>query len=238
MNRLVVLALLAPLGACGKQSSDGYPVNPGGGGGVGSEFTPDAPVGDDGGTSINGRVCMVAPPSVITCAATGAGNLTVTLGTATTTTADDGSFTLTRPAITTGLVWRVSGTAIRAAAMKYSTATTIPAIDEDSYLTMLTATNATVGSNSGAVIARITRGGFAVAGAVVASQQADGQIYYDGPSITEWGLDATGAYGVAWVPSMLAGSATLTVTKDATQTMFAAQPVYADTVTFVLAEIP
>ncbi|HEY5945534.1 MAG TPA: hypothetical protein VIV40_08580, partial [Kofleriaceae bacterium] len=90
----------------------------------------------------------------------------------------------------------------------------------------------------GAVIARITRGGFAVAGAVVASQQADGQIYYDGPSITEWGLDATGAYGVAWVPSMLAGSATLTVTKDATQTMFAAQPVYADTVTFVLAEIP
>jgi len=240
MKRFALVALVA---ACSPEPTEPFPINPGGSG-VGSSFTPDAPApSDDGSTMINGRVCklVVNPQSLATCEATGAGGLTVVLGAAMAATADDGAFTMMRPAITTGLVWRVSGTGIQPAAMRFTTTSpTLPAIDTVTYLDMLQSTDATLGAGSGAVMTRITRMGFAVPGATVTSQPApdSDQVFYDGPTELEWQTIATMTYGVAWMPSIAPGNATLTVTSGTAMTALVPQPVFADTITFVLAEIP
>jgi len=165
MKRLVLVALLA---ACSKELSDGFPINPGGGGSS-TTHVPDAPAAsDDGGTMINGHVCLLlaTPQSLATCAGTGAGNFTVTLGSATAATADDGSFTILRPAVITDLVWFVSGTGLEKSAIKFGP-TTLPAIDTVGYQEMLQSTNATIGAGTGAIMMRVTRAGFAVSDATV-----------------------------------------------------------------------
>ena len=235
------LSLLALLAACGKPPTEGFPVEPGGGG-MGSSFVPDAPAAsDDGSTLISGRVCLLlaAPHSLATCAATGAGNLTVTLGSSMVATADDGSFTMMRPAVTTNLVWRVSGAGVVPSAIKFGSVTTLPAIDEVSYDEMLVATQATVALGTGAMMTRVSRAGFGVSGATVVAQPApDSEIYYDGADALSWETDATGTFGVAWLPSIATGNAMLTITSGAMQTVVSGQPVFAGTITFVFAEIP
>src|SRR5215468_4128708 len=94
------LALAVALVACKDPPVDDYPVLPGHGFGV------------PGGTAdaIAGRVCLVMadPRALATCAETGAGNITVSLGGVTTTTAANGAFTLVPPA-GSNLVFTVSG---------------------------------------------------------------------------------------------------------------------------------
>lgn len=247
MNRLAFAALAAfaafAVGAGCEPSDDMLPANPGGGIGTGSQFVPDAPTsaGDDGGTTINGRVCLLLtnPQSLATCAASGAGNFTVKLGTAIATTTDDGSFSLMRPAITTGLVWLVTGTGIETSAIKFGAPTTLPVLDSLTYQDMLASTNAAIGAGNGALMVRVMRGGFPVANATVAAvPAADSGVYYDGPSSIEWQTDATGAYGVAWMPSITTGDVTLTITSGATNHMVLAQPVIQGAITFVVAAIP
>ena len=238
------LALLVVLAGCPKEPSEGFPINPGGSGsGLGSSFTPDAPPESDGdgGTMINGRVCLLlaSPHTLATCAASGAGNFTVKLGSNTTATADDGSFTMMRPAVTTNLVWLVSGTGIEKSAVKYGGSTTLPAIDTLAYQDMVASTNATIGAGTGAIMMRVTRQGFAVAGATVTTAPvSDSGIYYDGPDPTSWQQTETGTFGVAWAPSIDTGNANLTITDGSTNTTVMAQPVLADTITFVFAAIP
>ncbi|HEY5926789.1 MAG TPA: hypothetical protein VIV11_34115 [Kofleriaceae bacterium] len=239
MKWLPAVALLA---ACGNEPSEGFPIHPGGGGGTGSSFRPDAPpIGSDAEMTISGRVCLLlaAPHTLGTCAATGADNLTVMLGTSMAVTAADGSFTIMRPAVTTDVVWRITGAGIVPSAIKFGTVTTLPAIDETGYDEMLVAMNATVTVGSGAIMTRVTRTGFAVSDATVVAQPApDSEIFYDGADALTWETDATGTYGVAWMPSIATGNATLTITSGAVQTMVMAQPVFTDTITFVFAEIP
>jgi hypothetical protein len=238
MKRIVLAGLLA---ACSKEPSDDYPIQPGGGGTSGTNRA-DAAVGHDGGsTTINGRVCLLLtnPHSLAMCATTGAAGLLVELGTATALTDDTGAFTLMRPAVTTGLVWRVAGTGVENAAIKFGTTTTLPVFDSNVYLDMLVSTNATIGAGTGALMMRATRGGFPITGATVAAQPLpDSEVYYDGPTELEWQQTATGAYGVAWIPSLGPANEMLTVTIGQTIAQLPPQPVFADTITFVLAEIP
>ena len=237
MKWLVAVALLA---ACSKEPSEGFPINPGGGG-TGSSFVPDAPPpADDGNTTINGKVCLLlsSPHTLATCATTAAGGISVTLGSAMATTSDYGSFTLMKPANTTNLFWRVSALGLEASAIKYGTTTTLPAIDSASYQEMVASTGATIGAGTGALMMRITRQGFAVAGATLAAPSADSGIYYDGPSQTEWQQISTGTFGVAWAPSIATGTPSLTITSGSTDTVVMGQSVFADTITFVLTEIP
>lgn len=238
MRLALALPLLAALTAC-HEDVEMYPIGPGGYG-TGNGTTPDASADSSGGDGgmISGRVCLISDARMpVSCASSGADGLTVTLGSATATTSADGSFSIAT-VTGTGLVWRVSGTGIVASAMQVSTVATIPALSELVYADMVTTNQAVSGDGSGAIIARFTSGASGVSGLQAATTPAPGgQIFYDGTSATEWDTTSTGTFGVVWVPGLVTGSANLTVS-GAKDTMIDGIPVYADTVTFVLAEIP
>lgn len=241
MTRLAIALVLAA--ACGGDDGGGFPIMPGGGG-SGSSTNPDAAV-DDGGdasTMIAGRVCLISDARTPTaCAATGADGFTVSLDAQQATTAADGSFTLARPS-GSNLVWRVTGTGIEPSAMVYSASApaTIPALTSLVYGDMLAAMQPTVGNTDGAVIARVTRGTSPVSGIVVStSPLSTSGTYYDGASTIDWNDVATGANGVAWIPGMPAGTATLAFdTGGSNGVTMASAPVFADTITFVFHTVP
>jgi len=212
-----------------------FPIDPGGGTVPSGVSQPDARTGDGdaAGGEIAGRVCVVLSDMrrpLSGCAGSGAGGLSVTLGTATATTMADGSFTIVRPA-GTGLVWRVSGTGIEPAAMQVGATATIPAIDSLAYGEMLAATSATIVGGDGALIAQVLP---ATAGVTATSAAAESAIYYDGASATEWTQDATGDFGVVWIPSMLPGVRDVTIHTTA----FTGIPIYANTITFAQLALP
>lgn len=238
MKRSVLLVAL--LAAC-ESGSDGLPINPGGSG-TGGSMSPDAAVEDgDGGTQFTGRVCLVADPrQPATCAASGAGGLTVTLGTSQATTATDGGFVIARPA-GTNLTWTVTGFGIEPSALAFdsATATRIPAVTTALYDDMLSSTGFMRVDGNGAIIAQLRRNNAAVVGAIVSvSPVPDSQVFYDGVSVIDWETDATGPLGILWVTSLPPGSASLTVDLGASQPTVAGIPVLADRVTFVLATLP
>ncbi|HSD88835.1 MAG TPA: hypothetical protein VLB44_15010 [Kofleriaceae bacterium] len=233
-------ALVAPLVlvmGCGRDV-EMYPVNPGGGGGPSGTGMADAAITIDGSNTILGRVCLIADARTPTaCASSGADALTVTLGSATATPAADGTFSIARPS-GSGLVWRVSGTDIVGAAMEEASGTTIPAIGAALYADMTTTNSAINNNGTGAIIAQLTHGGAALVNATaLPSPVPAGNVYYDGISAIVWSLDVTGSFGVVWVPGMTPGTAQLTIDGTAQGTITGI-PVFADTVTFVAAEIP
>ena len=237
MRALIVLALL---GACTKEPGEGFPIHPGGGGGTGSSFVNDAAIPDpDGPTAITGRVCMlVDDPRMLNCAADGAAGLTVGLGTSSAVTLADGTFTLTPPANTMDLYWTVDGTNIKSSAQKMTaTMLTLPVLAQSLYDDMVTATNANVSNGTGGILLRITRAG-AVTGATVAAQLfPDSEVYYDGVEPGEWQTDATGTFGISWIPSIgPSDSVELTISSRGTHPV--TTRAFADTLTFVFAEIP
>jgi hypothetical protein len=244
MTRPVLAAILAvaSVAACGSDDGGGFPIVPGGGGGTGSSSQADAAVdgGGDASMTITGRVCLIDDArSPTTCAATGADGFTVTLGTVEATTAADGMFTLVRPT-GTNLVWRVSGTTIRASALKYSSSTStplIPAISTLIYDDMLAATQASIANGDGAIITRAARNGTPVANLVVESAPLS-TVYYDGATTVDWEQDSTGSNGVAWIPSIPTGTAALTFDTGTATSTASGVPVFADTVTFVFHAVP
>ena len=226
---------LVLIAACEPPLED-HPISPGGGG-VGSSLRIDAAVVDpDGGTTIKSRVCLLSDPRApIACSTTGASGLLVTLGNATATTADDGTFTLMRPTSTTGLYWSITGTGIVPSAMKFG-APALPALGTLLYEDMIISMQAADEIGQGAIIMRVTRASVGVTGAVVTAQPLpDSEIYYDGASALDWDTDATGNFGVMWIPSIITGTASLTIDE---QNIVSGVSVFADTITFVFAEIP
>ncbi len=239
----VLLAATTLVAACGGDESEGFPIMPSGGGG-GSSSRPDAAVdgGDgDANMTIAGRVCLIndvrAPA---TCASTGADGFTVNLGTAQATTAANGAFTLTRPT-GSNLVWRVSGgTTIVPSALEYAISTSspsIPAIDRVLYEEMLASTGAAVATGAGAVIVRAARNDTPVAGLAAASSPAS-VVYYDGATPTDWELDITGTNGIAWIPTLPEGTASVTFDDGSATSTATDIPVFADTVTFRFHDVP
>lgn len=243
MTRLVALALLAQLGAC-DEAPDTFPVTPGGSGTTGTGHRPDAAIdATDASTTISARVCLLLSDTDVqprACALTSAGGLTVQLGTETAITSDDGTFTIMRPADTTGLVWRITGDNVVPSAVAFGTVLSLPVIAAPAYQDMLAATDAAIANGDGALFVRVVRGGVAVAGAVLAVDPTptNDQVFYDGADPNIWETTATGILGVAWVPSEMAGTAQLTVTTSTTATVVTGVPVFQDTITFAIAEIP
>ncbi len=216
-----------------------FPVHPGGGGNGGIALADSGVENDGSSSSLNARVCLLADPRQPTvCGFSGAGELTVTLGSAMATTAPDGAFTIGKPA-STSAVWNVSGTGMQTSVMSLSDGNSIPALSITTYSDMLNAMNAVASAQTGAIIAQLTKSGVAVSGATVVSTPApDSLVYYDGPSVTEWGVDATGPFGIVWISSLTAGTASLLVDTGGTQTNVTGIPVTAGAITFVFAEIP
>jgi hypothetical protein len=238
MKRLVLASLV--VAAC-DSGGEGLPLNPGGGGGTGSQYLPDASTTEgDASTMISGRVCyLLANAHTLpgTCAPE-QGDFVVQLGTSMATTAIDGTFTIMRPPSTTGLYWSVSRSDVRPSAIKFGAATTLPVINLAAYQDMVIAMQPTVVADSGAIMVRVTRAGSGVADATVAAQPLpDSLVYYDGTSDVTWETDKTGSFGVAWIPSVAPGASQLTITSNAMQTTVTTSG-FANTTTFVFAEIP
>ena len=246
MKRLAVVALV--LAGCEGKQLEWYPIEPVAGGCAGGSKMPDAAIdASDASSMISGRVCVLGANlrtvSTAACATTGAENLTVLLGSSSATTTADGSFTLLRPATTTGVYWRVSGagvvTSLVAFGAKFGTAAMpmLPVFDTVAYEQMVTDNQAT--STQG-VIVQVTKGSAVVSGATVAiAPTQDGSIYYDDATDATWDtVNGTGAFGVAWIPSVAGTSAQLTVTSNAMQTVFTGIPLLTGALTFLTAEIP
>jgi hypothetical protein len=202
-------------------------------------MSPDGGVEGDASTTIAGRVCLLGDPrSLTSCANSGADGITVALGDKTATTVANGSFVIDRPT-GSNLIWRVSGTGIEPSALLLGSSTTIPVLDSLVYDDMLAATNAIVAGGNGAIIVRVATGTMPVAGiTAVASPLPDSDVYYDGASITAWEFDGTGAAGIAWIPSLQAGTASLALDSGAEQSTVTNIQVFADTITFVYAPAP
>lgn len=240
----LALALLL-LTACSDKELTWNMIVPGGGG-VGMNGSPDAASadgGDGGSTTINGRVCLLLTnqQSLTSCAAAGAGGFTVTLGTNTAMTADDGAFTIMRPASTTGLDYNVTGTGLKTSVVPFSsTITTLPAIKTVDYddMAML---NSAANDTDGALFVQVKRMGTIVSGAIVASNpQPASIVLYDRATSAAWDASGggTGSFGVAWLPSIAATSTTVTVTSNAVDTPFANIPLQSNSITYAFAEIP
>lgn len=240
MKRLVAIALIA---ACnGEEGGVDFPIVPGGGGGPGGMGRADAAVdaAGDASTTITGRVCLLVANlrALADCAPAGAGNLTVTLGTATTTTNDDGTFTLMRPAETNGLSWSVTGAGVISSAVRFGSTVTLPAFDAAAYQEMIALNNVTADESPGLVV-RVSRLGAPVEGALVDTVPEPTEVYYDRETDATWStIDGTGPAGVAWIPRIVGTSAQITVTSETTPTEFENNALFANTVTFVFAEIP
>ena len=223
-----ICAAFVLVAAC--NTSHNYPVigGGGGGGGVGTDAgshldgatdaagdaigdaATDAVPGDGG---ISGQVCLLTDlRDLTTCAPTGAGGLTVTLGSSSATTTDNGSFTLAAPT-GTGLVWQVTGSAIETSSMAYGAETTIPAVKATDYVDLLANNLVPLPAmGQGAIMTRITRANTPVAGATASATPPPYQTYYAGSDATVWSTVATGATGTAWLPDLAATApATLTV---------------------------
>jgi hypothetical protein len=222
--RFAVFALLV---ACGDDGNM-YPVGGGGndgGFGFGDGNKPvDAHLVDstqsiDGTPAavdaalLMGRVCLANDPRALhTCASTGAGGLTVRLGSNVTTTNADGTFTI--PA-TTG-TWRVTGSNIVTSIMNLADYE-IPAITRTSYDAMIAGslTSGMLNPGEGAIMVQAIHDGHGQAGATASSTPTSQYVpRYDSASQTVWSTDATtgtGTNGTIWLAGIDVGTASVTV---------------------------
>ena len=221
---LVALAVAAAASAaCTNAGEDNLPVNPSGG-----PFTPAAGKvvvggggGGGGGTAVvQGRVCVIQndASALGDCAAKGAGGLTVALGGSTTTTADNGTFSMPAPQ-GTNLTFHVTGANIVPSAQAFSPGNVIPAMNQQLFDQVLADNGIVLTPGSGSIFASVVdRGGQPVQGVTVTSTPSPAfGPYYDGTQPTPWTLDATGARGVIFLPGLdTVGPTGLTFTDSGT----------------------
>jgi hypothetical protein len=209
--RLALVALL--LAGCQPDPKD-FDRLPGGGGGIGGGGggggDADAP-GDALLNPIDGRVCLTTDLRQLNeCSDTAAGNLTVTIGGNVATTIDDGSFTIERPE-GTGLTWRIEDPRIVTSLAALGVVHQIPAIRANDYNELLLDNGFLLSPGQGAVVTEAIDNTFPVEGVVVSSNPASlNATRYDGANAAIWDLDATGDFGVAWIPDLPVGPAIVT----------------------------
>lgn len=236
--RLLLLVLVA---GCHTSEMD-YPVGGGGGGGNGGTFRDDAAIdGSGSGSAFVATACVLTDVRDLTsCRTTGSAGLTVTLGTATAITADDGSFTIAAPAIA-GVLWDVTDVT-RSTVVQSVTAftgqTRIPVMDAVAFTELRNINGVLPVAGTGSVMIRVTRGGVPVTGEqVVVSPTNDIDTFYD-PAIAgdAWTTTGTGAFGTAYLPNVTPGTASLTLSAGGTmQGTLSGIPITDGGVTFVQA---
>jgi hypothetical protein len=208
------LALLVLVVGC-HPSGDDFPVAVGGGGfggGVGGVVDSNTGSGD-GGPMLLGRVCLMTDPRDQTsCAASGVAGLTVTLGTSTAITLDDGTFSIRQPASST-LVWAITGSTVVESISPFAAQAVIPAMPQVVYAQLQGDNGVIAQAGQGAAMVRVVHGGVARTGAAVTIAPAGVYgTFYDGVTASAWTMNATGAFGAAWIPGVTTGTGTITVT--------------------------
>lgn len=240
MKRVLLLATLA---ACQASSGDDFPVEPGGPGPGGTGMVRDAALVDafdpDAIQMIAGRVCLVTDLRALsTCAPGGAGNITVTLGTQSTTTSDSGTFTIVKPA-GTDLVWRASGAGIVSSVVPFGPSNVIPAIGDVGYIDLQNANSVVIVEGQGSIVARIVRNTTAQAGVVASvSPVAAYAPKYDGSTPLAWRELATGAAGVAWIAGAAPGTNVVTATPASGAAAMQSVIVEDQAITYITLDLP
>lgn len=208
MKCLAFLAFGA-LAACASSGED-YPITTQGGGGGGTSTA----------ATIAGRVCLVNDVrNLTTCADTGAGGLTVSIGNGTATTNANGEFVMNTPTSGNTSLVSVTGNGILTSNQTLTANAQIPVIQQALFDQMMAQNGITTTAGSGSIIANVVRGGEPVSGVVATATPSPAfGPFYDGTSPTAWTLNPTGQTGVVWFP----GAATtmpvnVTFTDPATQ---------------------
>ena len=236
MRCLVTLLLLA---SCGDVPED-YPVGPGGYG-PGGNNRRDAGSDDsgDGGAMLAGRVCVVGDlRDLATCADTDAGGLTVSLGSRTAVTADDGRFTIAAPA-GSGLVWRVIDPRVITSVMPFAASTTIPAVSVATFAAVTSGSGVLLSAGQGSIIARVVQGGHPLVGATAAiTPEAVYDPYYDGNDPLAWDQDSTGPAGLVWLTGVPVGTPLVQILRAGGDAVTESQLVEDQAITFATIEIP
>lgn len=196
------LTLLALLVAC-SDPGDPYKVVPGGGNPGGNGTQVDAPANPDRSDAMDvmARVCVMADPrNQSNCATTGADGLTVRLGAAVATTTADGSFVITPP-LSSNLVWRVTGPDLVPSIVPYIPNAVIPAITATRYNDFVLDNGVIFSEGEGHLFVRIVANDAPVVGATATLDPPSASaIFYDGMSDQVWDQDATGGFGMVWIP--------------------------------------
>jgi len=235
--RALVLVLVV---AASCKTETNYPVGGGGFSGGGNGLHVDAPSDGTGSGSNIVRACVLTDPRDLTsCKTAGVAGLTVTLGTQTATTADDGTFTISAPT-GTNVVWDVKGSTVVESVTPYAGQTKISVMDSQMFIELQGNVGAQAEATTGGLLARVTRGGNAVIGetAIVTPANQLGS-YYDGATASSWTQTGTGAYGTVFEPNVPSGSATLKLSAAGTlQATVSAIPITDGGVTFVVTELP
>jgi hypothetical protein len=237
-----IAALLVSLVGCHTSGGDDYHVISGG------DDHPINPMVDakpaDGvvvdGSMLVGRVCVVTDVRTPTvgCATTGAANITVTLGTETTMTADDGSFMLMPPS-GAGLVWHTSGTNLVSSVIPLTTSNFLPMVSVQTYLDLENGNSVIVNSGQGSVFLYVRQTALPLADATTeVSPPGSFLTLGDRANATNWVQGATGALGVSWTPGIDVGPATLTVTPPVGTAAMIDVPVEDGAITFATLVIP
>jgi hypothetical protein len=239
MKRFALLAVVV-VGGCRASDMD-YPVGGGGGGGGGGTHLLDAAIGDGAGSgsALAATACVLTDPrDPASCQGSGELGLTVALGASTATTADDGSFTIARPA-GTHLTWQVTGSTVVTSVTPYAAQTRIPVMSMAMLVQLQGDNGVQPIAGTGALLIRIVRNGLPVTGesATVVPDAAQG-IFYDGATASSWTQSATGTYGTIYLAGIASGAASVTLHGGGNvQGTISAIPISDGGVTFVIAEV-
>lgn len=247
----LVFGLLAFTAACSGDDGGMFPV--GGNGNDGGFTLPDGRTGG-GGTDaatdagadatplatdaalFDGRVCLLTDVRDFeTCATTGAGGLTVRLGTATTTTAADGRFTIAAQT-GAGLVWRITGANI-VSSYEPLADYFIPTMLKTDFDAMRAASadpDVTLVPGEGSMMVFVSRNGAGVSGITATSSAAFYKPFYDGSTEYAFTQTSTMSAGIIWVPGMDVGNGSISVFEGASTTPSgtASGPIFDGGVTF------
>ena len=237
MRGLVFLLVVAV--SCKTETN--YPVGGGGGGGGGGTLHLDAPGDGEGSGSAMARACVLTDPRDLTsCQGSGAAGLTVTLGSETATTADDGSFTITRPT-GTNTVWDVTGSTVVESVTPYAGQTRISVMNATMFADLRGANAVQPVAGHGDLLVRVVRGGASGPGEVVTSVPPNDPYgtVYDGLTPQSWTPSATGTYGTAYLAEIVTGTTAVRISAGGTlQTTLSGIPITDGGMTFVVAEVP
>ncbi len=249
----IVFGLVAVTAAACSGDDGGLPI--GGGGNDGGFQLPDSTIvvhdaAVDGapdafatpidGNIFTGRACLATDPTALnTCAATGAGGLTVRLGSASTTTNADGTFMIVGSAA--DKLWRITGPNI-VSSYKAIGDYEIPVIARATYNTMVTNNLGGLQLNpgEGSIMVQVIQNGFGLAGVTAVSDPtAVWAAFYDHPATpTTFEQDATETNGAVWVAGLDVGTASVAVTNGVTDLSTGALPVFDGGITFATVIFP
>jgi hypothetical protein len=201
----VALAVAVLCIACTNESGTEFPIEPGTGGSAAG-----ASQGSNTGL-LRGRVCVLSDIRFQSrCATTDAAGLTVILGSQSTTTITDGSFTLTPP-VGTGLSFTASGPGIVTTSQALNARMRINAIRQSAFDAMLLTTGIVPVVGTGSIISSVMGESGTPLSGVTGTSAPAGSFgpFFDGTDPMPWTTNSTGVSGIVWFPGLVAGPAEL-----------------------------